>query len=54
MKEMTEASMRDSAGMYTEVADIYSTVFGFYDVQDTLVGDAAIREISGGEKKHVS
>lgn len=34
--------------------DIVTTVFGLRHVRDTLVGDAAIRGVSGGEKKRVS
>ena len=33
---------------------IVETVFGLRHVKDTLVGDASIRGISGGEKKRVS
>ncbi|KIP01968.1 hypothetical protein PHLGIDRAFT_130987 [Phlebiopsis gigantea 11061_1 CR5-6] len=34
--------------------DIATTVFGLRHVRDTLVGDASIRGVSGGEKKRVS
>ncbi|EKM53332.1 uncharacterized protein PHACADRAFT_259626 [Phanerochaete carnosa HHB-10118-sp] len=34
--------------------DIVTTVFGLRHVRDTLVGDAAVRGVSGGEKKRVS
>ncbi len=33
---------------------VTSTVFGLRHVQDTKVGNAAIRGVSGGEKKRVS
>jgi ATP-binding cassette subfamily G (WHITE) protein 2 (SNQ2) len=36
------------------VADIWETVFGLNHVKDTVVGDASIRGVSGGEKKRVS
>ena len=36
------------------ITDIVTTVFGLRHVRDTLVGDAAIRGVSGGEKKRVS
>ena len=37
-----------------EVTDVLTTVFGLRHVRKTLVGDAGIRGISGGEKKRVS
>jgi ATP-binding cassette, subfamily G (WHITE), member 2, SNQ2 len=44
-----------SRSQYTEqVTELYSTIFGLNHVKDTVVGDAAIRGISGGEKKRVS
>lgn len=40
---------------YTElVTDALMTLFGLQHVRDTLVGDAIIRGVSGGEKKRVS
>lgn len=36
------------------VVDILTTVFGLRHVRKTPVGDAAIRGVSGGEKKRVS
>lgn len=36
------------------VTDIYTTIFGLKHAKNTLVGDAAIRGVSGGEKKRVS
>ncbi|KAL4248575.1 ABC transporter superfamily protein [Abortiporus biennis] len=36
------------------VVGILSTIFGLNHVKDTLVGDASIRGVSGGEKKRVS
>ena len=36
------------------VVDILTTVFGLRHVRNTLVGDASIRGVSGGEKKRVS
>jgi ATP-binding cassette, subfamily G (WHITE), member 2, SNQ2 len=44
-----------SRSQYTrKVTEIYSTIFGLNHVKDTPVGDAAIRGVSGGEKKRVS
>ncbi|KAH9474468.1 Brefeldin A resistance protein [Psilocybe cubensis] len=37
-----------------EFMDVLSTLFGLKHVQNTQVGDASIRGISGGEKKRVS
>ena len=37
-----------------EITDILITVFGLRHARKTLVGDAGIRGISGGEKKRVS
>lgn len=34
--------------------EVITTVFGLRHVRDTLVGDASIRGVSGGEKKRVS
>lgn len=36
------------------ITDVYTTIFGLRHVRDTKVGDAAIRGVSGGEKKRVS
>lgn len=36
------------------VTEIYTTIFGLSHVKNTPVGDAAIRGVSGGEKKRVS
>jgi ATP-binding cassette subfamily G (WHITE) protein 2 (SNQ2) len=36
------------------LVDMYSTIFGLKDVLRTPVGDAALRGVSGGEKKRVS
>ena len=36
------------------ITDVLTTVFGLRHVRKTLVGDAAIRGVSGGEKKRVS
>ncbi|KAI0767296.1 pleiotropic drug resistance ABC transporter [Fomes fomentarius] len=36
------------------IVDVLETVFGLKHVKDTLVGDASIRGVSGGEKKRVS
>jgi ABC-type multidrug transport system ATPase subunit len=38
----------------TSITDIIETIFGLRQVKDTAVGDAAIRGVSGGEKKRVS
>jgi ATP-binding cassette subfamily G (WHITE) protein 2 (SNQ2) len=38
----------------TSITDIIETIFGLRHVKDTPVGDAAIRGVSGGEKKRVS
>ena len=37
-----------------EIVDVLTTVFGLRHVRKTVVGDAAIRGVSGGEKKRVS
>lgn len=41
-------------GFVEIMSDKLSTVFGLKHVRDTVVGDAAIRGVSGGEKKRVS
>ncbi|KAI0318674.1 ABC-2 type transporter-domain-containing protein [Amylostereum chailletii] len=38
----------------TEVTEVLETIFGLRHVKNTPVGDAAIRGVSGGEKKRVS
>ena len=38
----------------TNVTDILTTIFGLKHAKNTPVGDAAIRGVSGGEKKRVS
>ncbi|KAI0356868.1 pleiotropic drug resistance ABC transporter [Trametes cingulata] len=38
----------------SKVVEVLETVFGLRHVKDTLVGDASIRGVSGGEKKRVS
>jgi ATP-binding cassette subfamily G (WHITE) protein 2 (SNQ2) len=44
-----------SRGSYvTSITDIVQTIFGLRHVKNTPVGDAAIRGVSGGEKKRVS
>ncbi|KAG6814964.1 hypothetical protein H0H93_011487, partial [Arthromyces matolae] len=47
--------LEESKGRYVnKMTEILSTIFGLSHVQDTPVGDAAIRGVSGGEKKRVS
>ncbi|KIJ64910.1 hypothetical protein HYDPIDRAFT_132105 [Hydnomerulius pinastri MD-312] len=41
-------------GYWTDVTDILTTVFGLRNVRKSPVGDAALRGVSGGEKKRVS
>jgi ATP-binding cassette subfamily G (WHITE) protein 2 (SNQ2) len=36
------------------ITDILTTIFGLRHARKTPVGDAAIRGVSGGEKKRVS
>lgn len=36
------------------VTEVLATIFGLRHVKDTLVGDASVRGVSGGEKKRVS
>lgn len=44
-----------SRGSYVDtMTDIIQTIFGLRHVKNTPVGDAAIRGVSGGEKKRVS
>ena len=42
------------AAFTRRVTEIYLTVFGLNHVKGTMVGDASIRGVSGGEKKRVS
>ena len=44
-------SREEHIGQITEVLE---TVFGLRHVKDTLVGDASVRGVSGGEKKRIS
>jgi len=37
-----------------KVTDILTTIFGLRHVRKTVVGDAAVRGVSGGQKKRVS
>ncbi|KAG6863925.1 hypothetical protein C0991_001947 [Blastosporella zonata] len=49
------ARIEDSKGTYVKkMTEVLSTIFGLSHVQNTPVGDAAIRGVSGGEKKRVS
>lgn len=47
-----EGQTRDD--LVEEITDVLITVFGLRHARKTLVGDARIRGISGGEKKRVS
>lgn len=47
-----EGSLRSH--FVTRITDITQTIFGLRHVKNTPVGDAAIRGVSGGEKKRVS
>lgn len=47
-----EGQSRDS--YVNDVTDILMAVFGLTHARNTLVGDASIRGVSGGEKKRVS
>ena len=38
----------------SQITEVIQTVFGLRHVKNTLVGDAAVRGVSGGEKKRVS
>ena len=38
----------------SHMVDVVETVFGLRHVKNTLVGDASVRGVSGGEKKRVS
>ncbi|KAG5352685.1 hypothetical protein C0989_001027 [Termitomyces sp. Mn162] len=49
------ARIEEKKGTYVDnMTEILSTIFGLRHVQSTPVGDAAIRGVSGGEKKRVS
>ncbi|KAG6877004.1 hypothetical protein C0993_011112 [Termitomyces sp. T159_Od127] len=49
------ARIEEKKGTYVDkMTEILSTIFGLRHVQNTPVGDAAIRGVSGGEKKRVS
>ncbi|KAG6811150.1 hypothetical protein H0H92_008768 [Tricholoma furcatifolium] len=49
------ARIEESKGTYVnKMTEILSTIFGLSHVQNTPVGDASIRGVSGGEKKRVS
>ncbi|KAG6888337.1 hypothetical protein C0995_009084 [Termitomyces sp. Mi166 len=49
------ARIEEKKGTYVDkMTEILSTIFGLSHVQNTPVGDAAIRGVSGGEKKRVS
>ncbi|KAG5638577.1 hypothetical protein H0H81_011797 [Sphagnurus paluster] len=50
-KRIDSSSKRDYISKMTE---ILSTIFGLKHVKNTMVGDNAIRGVSGGEKKRVS
>ena len=39
---------------WTQITDVLMTLFGLRHVKGTPVGDAALRGVSGGEKKRVS
>jgi ATP-binding cassette subfamily G (WHITE) protein 2 (SNQ2) len=45
---------RPRSSYVKNIADIMQTIFGLRHVKNTPVGDAAIRGVSGGEKKRVS
>ena len=45
---------RTRSSYVTTMTDILQTIFGLRHTKNTPVGDAAIRGVSGGEKKRVS
>ncbi|RDB27068.1 Brefeldin A resistance protein [Hypsizygus marmoreus] len=50
-----QVRLRSSRSEYVnKLSEILMTIFGLKHVRDTPVGDAAIRGVSGGEKKRVS
>jgi ATP-binding cassette, subfamily G (WHITE), member 2, SNQ2 len=50
-----QARLIERRSIYVEqITNIVSTIFGLSHVKNTPVGDAAIRGVSGGEKKRVS
>ena len=50
----TRAGGRTRDELINEITDALITVFGLRHARKTLVGDARIRGVSGGEKKRVS
>jgi ATP-binding cassette subfamily G (WHITE) protein 2 (SNQ2) len=54
-KAAAEGGPRASRGMYVKaITQMLTTVFGLRHTVDTKVGGAALRGVSGGEKKRVS
>ena len=50
----TRADGQTRDELIEEITDILTTIFGLCHFMKTLVGDARIRGVSGGEKKQVS